>query len=664
MNYLKIWFILLIFSYSGYANKITYSSQNLFPVHNDMVAACEFWVKIFGEHNTNEYLIHDSRKLNIVYEVVTWGALDESKADDPLSKEQKKYFKNKIKFYKEILIDLAEIYPDTNKMDTDQKRVYRKLKDFKSRNDFLQAANRIRVQRGQKNKFRRGLEISGRYMPYLKKTFKKYGLPEELTVLPHVESSFNYKAYSSVGAAGIWQFTRGTGKQFLKISYEVDERLDPILATEAAAKLLKRNFKVLGSWPLAITAYNHGAYGMKRAVKKLKTTDLNKIIKKNRSRYFKFASRNFYCEFIAALHVSQNYQTYFGSIAFENPIQYKKFQLPRYMKYETLSKYLNMDENLFRTYNPALRLSVYNNSKYMPKGYHVRLPNYISTDSLLASIPEAAYYANQKQSKYYRIRYGDTLSDIARRFGTSVEMLLAVNNISNEHFIRRGMTIRLPDKTDTPLILATADKKKNNTEETKKPEPEPAIGAPSETPPADHFKIPVTAAASPEPVKDSTIAHAAFLTNGINLADLEIEFIQQKHPATGYIHIEPEETLGHYSDWLQIKTQSIRNWNNLSFKTPIHLNQKIKLIFKNITPDKFNSIRLEYHRGLEEDFFMNYEITDTLIHQVKSGENLWYLCNYVFNLPFWLVVDYNREIDFSKLKPGDKLVVPSVKAKG
>ena len=75
-------------------------------------------------------------------------------------------------------------------------------------------------------------------------------------------------------------------------------------------------------------------------------------------------------------------------------------------------------------------------------------------------------------------------------------------------------------------------------------------------------------------------------------------------------------------------------------------------------------MRLEYHRGLEEDFFVNYAITDTLIHQVKNGENLWYLCNYIYNLPFWLIVDYNKEIDFESLKPGDKLVIPAVKAKG
>ena len=95
--------------------------------------------------------------------------------------------------------------------------------------------------------------------------FSKAKLPLELTVLPHVESSFQVNAYSSAGAAGIWQFTRGTGRLFMNIGYDVDERRDPILSTIAAAKLLKLNFKALQSWPLAITAYNHGTQGMKNA---------------------------------------------------------------------------------------------------------------------------------------------------------------------------------------------------------------------------------------------------------------------------------------------------------------------------------------------------------------------------------------------------------------
>jgi membrane-bound lytic murein transglycosylase D len=77
----------------------------------------------------------------------------------------------------------------------------------------------------------------------------------DLAYLPHVESSFNPKAYSKFGAAGMWQFTRSTGKQYMTVSYAVDERRDPILSSRAAARLLKRNFKKFQNWPMAITAY-------------------------------------------------------------------------------------------------------------------------------------------------------------------------------------------------------------------------------------------------------------------------------------------------------------------------------------------------------------------------------------------------------------------------
>ena len=142
------------------------------------------------------------------------------------------------------------------------------------------------------------------------------------------------------------------------------------------------------------------------------------------------------------------------------------------------------------------------------------------------------------------------------------------------------------------------------------------------------------------------------------------EFVQKKNPAIGYIRVEAEETLGHYSDWLQIKTQKIRNWNNLSFSTAIHTNQKIKLIFDKITADDFNRMRLEYHSGLEEDFFIHYEITGTLEHRIKAGDNIWYLCNYEYNMPYWLIVDYNKDVNFDNLKVGDKLIIPTIKAKG
>jgi membrane-bound lytic murein transglycosylase D len=338
-----------------------------------------------------------------------------------------------------------------------------------------------------------------------------------------------------------------------------------------------------------------------------------------------------------------------------------------------------MDEDMFRKYNPALRRSVYNNSKYIPKGYQVRVPIIVSPDSVLAAIPNSAYFANQKKSKYYRIRYGDNLSKIARRYGTTVETLMAINNISNAHYIRRGMTIRLPDETDMPILLAMNKNDKIKSEkpirnEGTKSKPSAQIaaevkkqkskGTTAQVIPSDH-RIPF-AIEKPDISTggNASRVNSAVQTNGKTMADLEIDFIQKKDPAIGYIRVEPEETLGHYSDWLQIKTQKIRNWNNLSYSSPINLNQKIKLVFNKITPGEFNRMRLEYHRGLEEDFFENYEITDTLTHRVKRGENLWYICNYVYNLPYWLIVDFNKDLDLEKLKVGDKLTIPGIKSRG
>ena len=167
----------------------------------------------------------------------------------------------------------------------------------------------MRCQVGQQDRFQAGLIRSGAYMDRMRAIFSAHGLPADLAFLPHVESSFNTNAYSKFGAAGMWQFTRSTGKRFMTVDYVLDERRDPIAAAHAAARLLKENHERLGSWPLAITAYNHGAAGMQRA--KAAHGDYPGIFTSYKGRTFKFASRNFYSEFLAARRVASDYRRYF-----------------------------------------------------------------------------------------------------------------------------------------------------------------------------------------------------------------------------------------------------------------------------------------------------------------------------------------------------------------
>ena len=642
------------------STNISYTSPELFPLPKELKPAVEFWIKIYSKYNTNEYVIHDSRRLSVVYEIVEFGSLNKVKMDLPQTRAQRNELRKKMKYYKSILLKLASRNTKFNELKSEERQIFEQFGKTTDRSVYRTAAYNIRVQKGQRNRFLGGLVLSGRYMPYIKEIFHKYNLPEELIMIPHVESSFNYRAYSSAGAAGIWQFTRGTGRRFLKISYEIDERLDPLLASEAAAKLLRDNYKTLGNWSIAITAYNHGTAGMKRAKKKLKTDDIATIVAKYRSRYFKFASRNFYCEFLAALHVSQHYRDYFGEIIFDPPLQFQEYELPHYIKCSSVAQYFNLDKSEIKKYNPSLRNPIFQGSKYLPKGYRLRFPLHVNPGELYAQIPANELYVAQKQSFWYRVRRGDTLSGIARRNRTSVFTLTALNNISNAHKIRIGERLQLPGKTKLEKVNQAVE---SVTAQVTPSEPMQK---------ADPGKSEITESAPVKTVEKETI-YANTEKNITSEIDLElglipdrvllsaeVELVEGTNPQVGYIVVEPDETLGHYAKWLKIPTQKIRNWNYLAFNADISLGQKLKINFEKTTPEKFISARLEYHRAIEEDFFNNYKVTGTITHIIKSGENIWYLCNYVYNLPYRVLKSYNSDLSLNELNPGDLILIPEI----
>lgn len=145
----------------------------------------------------------------------------------------------------------------------------------------------------------RGVEIGQRYDAQFRRIFRNAGLPEDLALLPHVESSFQYNAHSSAGALGIWQFTSGAAKMFMNGDSSAAARLDPINSTHGAARYLAYAYDKLGSWPLAVTSYNHGIGGMQRA-KNAHGHDFVSIVKHYNGSAFGFASRNYYAEFLAA----------------------------------------------------------------------------------------------------------------------------------------------------------------------------------------------------------------------------------------------------------------------------------------------------------------------------------------------------------------------------
>ena len=359
---------------SGNASAVESSvNERLFPIPDEIKANVEFWINIYSSYSMNTIVIHDDKRLDIIYQVVD---LDTLFNDEKLSQKERKRAIDEIENrYRKILKRLANRRCfEVPLLGADALRVYQLFDCANDGDLYADAASRVRTQYGFREAFEEGIKRSGRYIGRMKEIFDAYLLPSELIALPHVESSFNIKAYSKYGAAGMWQFMRSTGKQFLTINYKVDERLDPEKSTVAAAKLLRRNYRSLRSWPLAVTAYNHGLRGMKRAVKKMGTRDIGAIVAGYESRSFKFASRNFYAEFIAALIVSNNAETYFTDLQLDRPEEYRVIKLPDHMKTFVLLNEYNLDVDEMKRLNPAVRSTVISTNRSLPQGYQIRLP--------------------------------------------------------------------------------------------------------------------------------------------------------------------------------------------------------------------------------------------------------------------------------------------------
>ncbi len=435
-SYFVIFFLACVFLYSPslVEAKTAYirSAERPFNVPRGLEDRVNFWKLVYSKYTTNHAIIHDEDHLDVIYEVIFISPSMSSRSKD------RKINAVKAK-YKKILRRLA--VKGSKRLTAEEKRVSKLVKG-----GYYRAARSIRLQIGQKDRFRRGLEISGKYMKHIKRIFRYHGLPEELTVLPHVESSFQVSAYSSAGAAGIWQFTRSTGKLFMKVGYEIDQRLDPILATEAAAKLLKRNFRKLKSWPLAITAYNHGSQGMARA-KKRHGSSIVEVIKRYRSRTFGFASRNFYAEFLAALDVANNSKKYFPGLKKEPLLKTTSMRLPHYLDIKTAVRYFGMSKDKISEFNPSLRKTILTGQKRIPRGFEFTAPaaSYKNLKSVYSDIPGSLKHKRQKPSKWYRVRRGDNLSQIASRFRADLRTLKRINGIGRRNLIYAGQVLQLPN---------------------------------------------------------------------------------------------------------------------------------------------------------------------------------------------------------------------------
>lgn len=295
----------------------TYSG--IFPKPGSLEPAVDFWRKTYAIWHRSEVAFHDDRHMNIIYEVFNLPGV----VGEGLTTEQRMVMDQRREYWKSQVSSLEAKLRYGAALNAADKQLIGKLESSgKPVNEVIQgASDRVRAQRGTRERFKRGMEISGRYDLQFRKIFRDAGLPEELAYLPHVESSFQTHAKSSAGAVGLWQFTKAAAKTFMPNGDDsLESRLDPFLSANGAARYLSYAYGKLHDWPTAITSYNHGIGGMKRAQNQV-SNDFSQIVERYDHPSFGFASRNYYAQFIAAREIASNPRQYFAEgVIYETPL--------------------------------------------------------------------------------------------------------------------------------------------------------------------------------------------------------------------------------------------------------------------------------------------------------------------------------------------------------
>jgi membrane-bound lytic murein transglycosylase D len=433
-----------------------------FAVPERLRPRVDFWKDVFTKYGGGHSVIHHRD-----FPQITFGVIDLSREYEAMSRTAFEAYKAEVvkRTVEDVQKQLLELADGGDVRTPFQERALAHLEERGLSREVLRAwveQDLIRTQTGIRERYAEAIRRAWRYLLVMEQIFvQEYGLPKELTRLPFVESSFDYTAYSSVGAAGIWQFMPRTARSHrMLVGRFVDERRDPIKATRAAAEYLRSAYSSLGSWPLALTSYNHGVGGVRSKVRKAGTDDLAAILEDPNERYFGFASTNFFPEFLAAVEIFEEHAKYFPEVEEAQPLRVVSYPISRSVTASSLASLLGLSTDELREANYALLDPVWSGRASIPSGYTLRVPIAFKdrADRLFGSgagvfppggPPEPARIipvANIASESVYTVKRGETLQSIARKFGVTPDNIADTNELSSAR-VSSGQQLRIARST-------------------------------------------------------------------------------------------------------------------------------------------------------------------------------------------------------------------------
>jgi membrane-bound lytic murein transglycosylase D len=273
-----------------------------------------FWFRIYTQFTSNQVVIHDKENLALVYNVVDFNDI----ANSDLNRYVKAKLQAKLSLEqtRKIKSDFTKLSKSFSNLSSSQKQLLDKVKKVfrvpsgkrRRKSFFIGLADNLRTQTGQRDMIERGVIRAIPYFPYLEEKIKLFNIPKELLAIPFLESSFNPNAHSKVGASGAWQFMPFISSLFMPPRNKyLDYRRNIFVSSISAFDLLRENKMILKRWDLAVTAYNSGTKHLLKAkkqfIKNKKEFNLQNYLEYYDHDHIGFASKNFYAEFLALVHV-------------------------------------------------------------------------------------------------------------------------------------------------------------------------------------------------------------------------------------------------------------------------------------------------------------------------------------------------------------------------